>query len=488
MRALALTMALAGGGCAASARAGDYFAAPLYRPAAPTTTIEARWRVQPAPAGCGASGAPIVFLPALGLTQHTWAGVTATLAACRPRVLVDLPGLGEAPFAARFDDEMALRALADVIDAVAPGGRVMLAGHSLGAAIAVRLSERLGARVEALVLVAAPVAPFALGRIERFLLLPSVWPPLLHLSGPSAGIRLGLARVAGGGEKPSDLDVALIGADWSDRRRRGAVRAYYRAFLDAQAVPRSEAALERVRVPTLLVWGEQDLIVPRDVLFAIERRLRAVAPAVRVVPGAGHLVPLSAPAAVADAIDGFVASLPTARTQAPSQTPPLAARATVATGRRPESRVWGPGRELHPLVGVGALFAVGGPLDGKSDVSFVAGLARGGIDPSYPVESGRLAFTAGAALRADANGASFAYLRATARLELVWRWGGGVHLDGTLMVDPRDGRVGGYGALGYAPSVVPWARAFVGWGALPGDAARALIGLELDARLDGLWY
>src|SRR5262249_46276419 len=156
-----------------------------------------------------------VFVPALGLTQHTWAGVTAALTTCRPRVLVDLPGTGEAPVTGTFDDEAALQALSDVVDAVAPGGRVVLAGHSLGGAIGARLAVRPGLRVEALVLVDAPLAPFAFSRLERMLTIPALWPPLLHLAGAWLGVRLGLAHVAGGGGRADPLDVALIAADWS---------------------------------------------------------------------------------------------------------------------------------------------------------------------------------------------------------------------------------------------------------------------------------
>ena len=92
---LAVALAVVAGGCAPTVRAGDYYAAPLMRPAAPRARLQARWRVQPAPAGCATTGAPIVFLPALGLTQHSWAAATAKMTTCRPRVLVDLPVVGE---------------------------------------------------------------------------------------------------------------------------------------------------------------------------------------------------------------------------------------------------------------------------------------------------------------------------------------------------------------------------------------------------------
>jgi pimeloyl-ACP methyl ester carboxylesterase len=472
-----LVLALAAAGCAPTVRASDFFATPLRGPAAPTSRIEARWRVEPAPAGCAATGAPIVLVPALGLTQHSWLGVTAALAACRPRVLVDLPGIGEAPATGAFDEAAVLQSLVDVVDAVAPGGRVVLAGHSLGGAVATRLAARLGARVEALVLVAAPVAPITLNRWERLLLLPSLWPPLLHLAGAWAGVRAGLVRVSGGGDRASPLDTALIAADWSDHRRRGAVLQYYRAFLEAAEIRRTAAALAEVHAPVLLVWGDDDRIVPLDVLHAAQRQQpRATT---RIVPGVGHLVTLSAPAVVADAIDRFLATRP-------------AGAAAILRRRRPRARRRAPPGRDRVGAEEGAVPARQRrrALSARRARRSVIQRGRRARRPrsAFPVESGRLALLVGAAIRGDGAGWQFAYLRATGRFELVWRWGGGYHVDGTLMVDPRNGRVGGYGALGYTPSVVPWLRAFVGGGALPGEGGRALIGVDVTARLTGwLW-
>jgi pimeloyl-ACP methyl ester carboxylesterase len=438
----------------------------------PRAKLEARWRVQPAPAGCAATGAPIVFLPALGLTQHSWTATTARLAACRARVLVDLPGTGESSPTGAFDAEAAVAAVADVVDAVAPTGRVVLVGHSLGGAIAARLAERLGARVEALVLMGAPVAPFPLSLWERAVLWKWLW-PFFHLAGAWAGVRLGLARVEPGSERLPPLDLALLSDEWSDHRRREAERQYYHAFLDGDPIARSGAALVAVRAPKLCVWGGADRIVPYSAAFA------ALCPQ-RIVAGAGHLMPMTMPGEMAAILEAFLASLPAS---APA---PAEARAIVVRdgARQPGDLVWSSRRELFPLAGVGLLL----PLDGRADLSFHLGLARGGIDRRFPVESGRIALLVGAAIRGDASGWQLAYLRATGRLELVWRWTGGFHVDGTLMVDPRNGNVGGYGAVGYSPSVVPWLRAFVGGGALPGEGGRFLVGVDVTARLTGwLW-
>lgn len=473
-------------GCAPTVLAGDYYARPLVRAAAPKAPIAARFRVLPPPASCATVRAPIVFLPALGLTQHSWAGVNAALTACRARVLVDAPGMGETPFAGRFDSAAALAAIVDVIDAVAPGGgRVVLAGHSLGGAMAARLAAQLGTRVEALVLVAAPLSDIALNRWEKLLLYESLWPPYLHIAGAYSGIGIGLTKVARGGQAIGALDIALIASDWSDRRRREAIATYYREFLAPAQLRVNAAALDRLRAPTLLVWGDRDDIVPPKVDEVSAARLaRTVAVTTRVVPGTGHLVTLTAPAAVAAAIDAQLNALPPDPADVPTPTQNLA---IAEHARHPDDRVWQASRELYPIAGFNTLFT----SDGRRDLSLNAGLARGGIDPCYPVESGRLVLTAGAAVRDDrARGWSFAYVRATARLELVWRWVGGYHVDGTLLVDPRDGHVGGYGALGYTASVVPWLRGFVGVGRLPGDGsgARFLAGFEVDARLTHWLY
>jgi pimeloyl-ACP methyl ester carboxylesterase len=63
--------------------------------------------------------------------------------------------------------------------------------------------------------------------------------------------------------------------------------------------------LARVVVPTLLVWGEQDQVVPS---FYAQRFASAISgkSQVRLIPGAGHLADLDLPDAVAKAVLGFV--------------------------------------------------------------------------------------------------------------------------------------------------------------------------------------
>jgi abhydrolase domain-containing protein 6 len=66
-----------------------------------------------------------------------------------------------------------------------------------------------------------------------------------------------------------------------------------------------EKRLPLIGAPTLLIWGEQDRIMPR----AYAERFRAGIGGrteLRVIPGAGHLAELDQPKAVADAIVGWM--------------------------------------------------------------------------------------------------------------------------------------------------------------------------------------
>lgn len=71
-----------------------------------------------------------------------------------------------------------------------------------------------------------------------------------------------------------------------------------------------EAELGRISCPVTLVWGDDDTTVPLAVAEAALARLRAGISgdaALVVLPGAGHLVPLSSPGSLRDAVERHLA-------------------------------------------------------------------------------------------------------------------------------------------------------------------------------------
>jgi pimeloyl-ACP methyl ester carboxylesterase len=65
---------------------------------------------------------------------------------------------------------------------------------------------------------------------------------------------------------------------------------------------RIEKRLGLVTAPTLLLWGEQDRVVPRSYAAKFASLIGAATTEIAVIPGAGHLAELDQPEAVARAI------------------------------------------------------------------------------------------------------------------------------------------------------------------------------------------
>ncbi|MGQ0563955.1 MAG: alpha/beta fold hydrolase [Gemmobacter sp.] len=220
-----------------------------------------------------------------GLHDHAggWRDLPGRLASLgHPVAVPDLPGHG-ADAAEVADVTAAVEALLPRL----PEGRLRIVGHSLGAVLAVRLAVRLGARVEALVL----IAPAGLGvRINGDFL-----DAMAGAETPEALARglemLGAGPVSG---------PALVQELARIRQQRGRTAALA-ASVATGGVQQVDIApdLGRLGVPVTAVFG----LVDRIVGWQDCARLPATV-AIHLVPGAGHLPHLHAPALAARLITG----------------------------------------------------------------------------------------------------------------------------------------------------------------------------------------
>jgi pimeloyl-ACP methyl ester carboxylesterase len=448
VRLASVACALAVSACVpGAARAPSIYDAPPVK-----TEHAAAYRI--VPSGCAREepGA-IVFLHGLGDVAATWAPVVDRLASCRPRVLVDMPS----------EDVSAgsvLGALSDLIDRASPNAPIVLVGHSMGGTIAVRLAARRPERVAALVVIGAPLRPFELSSGQRFVVEnAALLAPLVRAYGMSATSR-GLLR--NHTEREGVVDdghVALIARQLADAEYRIALQDYVRSFVYEDALRVAHSDTDVVTCPVWSISGDADGFDAYEGSFAHAQSVQR-----RTIPRAGHLAMLDAPAEIAAAVDEAA--------NAPGEKQPPKATA-------PHTVEWGTWDELHPVIGVSSFVH-----RGTWDHAALLGVARGSIDRRWPLEAGRAVALVGA----SARDGDFAYLRATARAELVWRWAGGLMLDGTFALDPSRGDAGGFGSIGYVPSVIPWVRAFAGVGALPHDRFGPLFGAEIDLRFTGILY
>ena len=241
-------------------------------------------------------GTPLlVFLHFFGGSARTWQPVTEILASGYECIAVDLRGFGRA-VVTEAADEVSSYSLdlmaADVVEMLQAmgGGPYVLVGHSMGAKVALAVAAGQGypAGLQALALVApSPPPPEPMPDAERARLLAG--------HGSAEAARETLAKITA-----APLPAALAERVVEDELR--VTFPAWRAWLERGSIADISARLTRVRVPVFLLAGEKDAnITARLLQREIADRFPAgLARKPETVPEAAHLLPLEAPAAVAD--------------------------------------------------------------------------------------------------------------------------------------------------------------------------------------------
>jgi pimeloyl-ACP methyl ester carboxylesterase len=210
----------------------------------------------------GNPDAPVlVLIHGLSSSHRCWSRNVATLGERHHLRLVELFPRGR--LGMRFDLAETAIALAAALES-AGRGPVSVLGHSMGGLIALHLASLAPDLVERLVLAAAPVAA-----------------PPRSVMRQLGGVLLSGART----------DARSVGLVMATLAAAGPVRMLAATHATLRADLAAEAA--RLAVPTLLLWGEADAIVPVET----GRRLAEIIPDGRLVtiPAAGHQAMWDAP-------------------------------------------------------------------------------------------------------------------------------------------------------------------------------------------------
>ncbi len=241
----------------------------------------------------GGPGTPVLLLHGFAADSHVWARVVPLLPCGHAVIKLDLPGHGRSPARSVGSFRDLARLVVAAFDR-AGFDRVHVVGHSLGGGLALALADVRARRLASLTLIApAGLGPemdgdalFGLARASR---AESLAPWLRRLVADPGLVTDGFVHAA-----------MLARADPSLRTAQQALADCL--FADGVQCFDLQAALQRVAVPTKLLWGRADRVFPwRQALHAPGRV------ALHLLDDIGHVPHLEAP----DIVAALIADLAT---------------------------------------------------------------------------------------------------------------------------------------------------------------------------------
>ena len=261
----------------------------------------------------GGEGRPIVLLHEQASFAAQWMRVIPDLVTTHRVIAPDLPGHGASELGdGELNADRVFAWLRDLIDHTCASPPTLV-GHLGSGAIAARFAVDHGERLGSLVLVDS----FGLGKFRpapRFALA-----LLRYVTRPSARTYDGLMQRC-------TVDFAGvrsgIGDRWEpfkaytlDRARAPSGKAALRVLMRKLAVPPiPETDIERIAVPTTLIWGRQDPVIRLKVAEAASERYEWP---LHVIENAGDDAPIEQPEAFLRALHAALGSSETATTSRP---------------------------------------------------------------------------------------------------------------------------------------------------------------------------
>ncbi|WP_411818986.1 alpha/beta hydrolase [Hyphococcus formosus] len=247
----------------------------------------------------GAADAPaLLLIHGFSHSLETWDGWAEALKSDYRVIRYDLLGhglTGPDPMERYAPTERAAF-IGDVLEAL-DLDQVLIAGNSLGALAAWRYAATNPEKVSRMVLISPGAYPF--GEVGD---QPAPIPPMMKfylLNAPEAGVRASAELIYADDAKITDERVKVMG---DMIRIKGNGEAMIKS-LEEFSLPDPTDDLAKVTVPTLIMWGEGDNIIP----IAHGSKMETVMPNAKLLtyPGVGHAAQEEAPQQTAHDADTF---------------------------------------------------------------------------------------------------------------------------------------------------------------------------------------
>jgi pimeloyl-ACP methyl ester carboxylesterase len=222
------------------------------------------------------SGEPILCLHGLGGNIFTWRNFIKPFSRNNRLILVDLKGFGASP--KPLDPHYSLEEHADEIYKIIVRDnltKLTLIGNSLGGAVAlllaIRLSEQEPNRLSKLVLIAAGAYKEYLPHYVK-LMRTALGRPMIHLAPTRLTTQFVLRAAYYDSRKLTNEQTVAYSGPMGSRGGRHALLETIKQCVPARS-DEMIAKLSDIKVPTLLLWGRQDAIIPLKVGELLEQAI-----------------------------------------------------------------------------------------------------------------------------------------------------------------------------------------------------------------------
>lgn len=234
-------------------------------------------------------------------TQYDFDRLMPRLASQRRVVALDMPGCGDSdrPALTRAQG-YAIDWLSEALEQVVTWlgvGPIDLLGHDFGGTVALHWAVTQH-RVRRLTLVAPTLLAGSLPLPGRLGLVPALGPEVFRRAVRRIDLQRYLELCT---SSPELLSQSEVDVKWDRLARRGGPEATHALLSQLAAQVRLRPLFGRLSVPTSLVWGELDEIVPVSHGIRLAELLRCE---IHTLPGCGHNPLRERPEAVARVVEG----------------------------------------------------------------------------------------------------------------------------------------------------------------------------------------
>ncbi len=231
------------------------------------------WRIRythlTQPSG-NSTAAPLLLLHGAGSSLEQWRENLRAFAQERPVYALDLVGFGGSQkVAAELNTDLWVAQVTAFWQTCLKRSMILM-GHSLGASVALQVAATYPEQVERLVMLTLPAAREELGGsaakvgavVEGWFASPLLLRPLFKLVSQPGLIRSVLRKLH---LNPGRVDRALVDGFVRPTQERGAARTFCYLVKSRTAPgfsPMTRNLIPLVQVPTLLLWGKCDRVIP----------------------------------------------------------------------------------------------------------------------------------------------------------------------------------------------------------------------------------